>query len=51
MPGRLGGKRVTTSSVQVYKIDAKRGLVYVKGSVPGKSGSVVRISDAFFRKK
>jgi ribosomal protein L3 len=27
----------------VYKIDARRGLVYVKGAVPGRAGRVVRI--------
>ena len=30
---------------QVYKIDVKRNLVYVRGSVPGTKGTYVRIRD------
>ena len=31
------------SITKVYKIDARRSLVYVKGAVPGRAGRVVRI--------
>jgi len=47
MPGRLGGERVTTEGLQVFKIDMKRNLVYVRGAVPGKNGTIVRLRDCF----
>ena len=31
---------------QVYKIDVERNLIFVRGSVPGSKGGVVRVSDA-----
>jgi large subunit ribosomal protein L3 len=46
MPGRMGGRTVTTPRLRVYKIDVKRNLVYIIGSVPGKSGSYVKVADA-----
>jgi large subunit ribosomal protein L3 len=46
MPGRLGGTRCTVQSLLVYKVDAARGLVYVKGHVPGHSGSFIEVRDA-----
>lgn len=49
MPGRLGGDRTTRDNLWVVKIDTKRNLLYVKGSVPGSNGGIVRITDA--RKK
>lgn len=32
--------------LRVYKLDIKRGLVFVEGAVPGKPGTVVRLRDA-----
>ena len=46
MAGRLGGKRVTAQNLTVVSADAERGLILVKGAVPGAAGSWVRISDA-----
>ena len=46
MPGHMGVDRVTVQSLVVYKVDAARDLVYVKGHVPGNNGGWVRISDA-----
>lgn len=46
MPGRMGGKRRTVQSLQLFRTDADRGLLYVRGSVPGKSGSWIRVTDA-----
>jgi len=49
MPGRMGGKRVTRDNLWICKIDPIRNLIYVKGSVPGAPGGIVRVTDA--RKK
>ncbi len=41
MAGRMGGKRVTTSNLQVLKVIADKNLLVVKGSIPGPKGSTV----------
>lgn len=42
MSGRLGGKRCTVQNIEIMKIDQQRGLIFVKGSVPGaKEGRVL----------
>ncbi|WP_193188691.1 50S ribosomal protein L3 [Nisaea sediminum] len=46
MAGHLGDERVTTQNLEVVQLDADRGLILVKGSVPGAKGGWVLISDA-----
>ena len=46
MAGHMGAVRVTTQNLQVVKTDADRGLIMVKGSVPGSKGGWVTIKDA-----
>ena len=46
MPGQLGNSYSTTQNLKVYKIDAKRNLIFLKGSVPGGWGTPIRVSDA-----
>lgn len=46
MAGHMGAARVTTQNLQVVKTDATRGLIMVKGSVPGSKGGWVTIKDA-----
>ncbi|WP_339108088.1 50S ribosomal protein L3 [Thioclava sp. GXIMD4216] len=46
MAGHLGAVRVTTQNLQVVRTDAERGLILVKGSVPGSKGGWVTIKDA-----
>mmetsp|Transcript_6256 Transcript_6256/g.7608 ORF Transcript_6256/g.7608 Transcript_6256/m.7608 type:complete len:82 (-) Transcript_6256:121-366(-) len=46
LPGNMGNKKRTVQNLQVYKVDASRDIVYVKGHVPGKKGGMVRIKDA-----
>ncbi|MGB3147043.1 MAG: 50S ribosomal protein L3 [Paracoccaceae bacterium] len=46
MAGHLGAVRVTTQNIQVVRTDADRGLIMVKGSVPGHKGGWVTIKDA-----
>ena len=43
MAGRMGGDRVTLTSVKVLGIDAAKGELYVKGAVPGRRGTLVEI--------
>ena len=46
MAGHMGAARVTTQNLQVVKTDAERGLIMIKGSVPGAKGGWVTIKDA-----
>ena len=46
MAGHMGAARVTTQNLQVVRTDAERGLIMVKGAVPGTKGGWVTIKDA-----
>jgi large subunit ribosomal protein L3 len=46
MAGNMGNMRVTTQNLQVVKTDVERGLVMIKGAVPGTKGGWVLIRDA-----
>jgi large subunit ribosomal protein L3 len=46
MAGQLGNETVTTQNISFVRIDVERGLIMVRGAVPGSEGSYVRISDA-----
>ncbi|HEY6415505.1 MAG TPA: 50S ribosomal protein L3 [Acidimicrobiales bacterium] len=46
MPGQHGAGRVTTLNLEVVEGDPERGLLLVRGSVPGPAGSVVFVRDA-----
>src|SRR5580693_578257 len=50
MAGHLGAKRVTTQSLEVVSADAERGVLLIKGSVPGSPGGYVLVKDAVKRK-
>ena len=49
MAGHMGDRRVTTQNLQVVSIDEGRGLILVKGAVPGAEGSWVMLRDAVKR--
>ncbi|MCJ8138520.1 50S ribosomal protein L3 [Falsirhodobacter halotolerans] len=46
MAGHLGAVRVTTQNLQVVKTDSERGLIMIKGAVPGSKGGWVTVKDA-----
>lgn len=46
MAGHMGAERVTTQNLEVVQTDVERGLILVKGAVPGSKGGWVTISDA-----
>ncbi|WP_298974884.1 50S ribosomal protein L3 [uncultured Roseobacter sp.] len=46
MAGHMGAARVTTQNLQVVRTDADRGLIMVKGAVPGSKGGWVTVKDA-----
>jgi large subunit ribosomal protein L3 len=46
MAGHLGQERITTLNLEVAGVDAERGLIMVKGAVPGAVGGFVMVRDA-----
>ena len=46
MAGHLGAERVTTQILVVAAVDAERGLLMIKGAIPGAKGGYVLVSDA-----
>ena len=46
MAGHMGAARVTTQNLQVVRTDTDRGLIMVKGAVPGSKGGWVTVKDA-----
>ncbi|MCW8086427.1 50S ribosomal protein L3 [Sabulicella glaciei] len=49
MAGHLGQERVTTQNLVIAGHDAERGLLLVKGAIPGATGSFVLVRDAVKR--
>jgi large subunit ribosomal protein L3 len=46
MAGRMGGVRTTTLNLTVHAVDAERGLLLIKGAVPGPTGGLVLVRSA-----
>jgi large subunit ribosomal protein L3 len=46
MAGRMGQDKVTTLNLTIHGIDAEKGLLLVKGAVPGSKGSLVFVRNA-----
>jgi large subunit ribosomal protein L3 len=46
MAGRMGGQTTTVQSLTVHAVDVERGLLLIKGAVPGPSGRVVFVRSA-----
>ncbi len=49
MAGHMGARRVTTLNLEVVSVDEERGLVLVKGAVPGSENGWVLVRDAVKR--
>ena len=46
MAGRMGGERVTVLNLTVHAVDIEKGLLLVKGAVPGARGRIVYVRNA-----
>ena len=46
MAGRMGAEQITTQNISVHAIDTERGLILLKGAVPGPKGGLVLIRNA-----
>lgn len=43
MAGRMGGEQVTIKQVKVIKVEPEKNLLYLKGAIPGRRGSLIEI--------
>ena len=46
MAGHYGVQRTTTQNIEIVRVDAERGLLLVKGNVPGPENGWVEVRDA-----
>ncbi len=46
MDGRMGGVRTTTPNLTVHAVDAERGLLLIRGAVPGPKGGLILVRSA-----
>ncbi|CAB4662237.1 unannotated protein [freshwater metagenome] len=46
MAGRMGGVRQTTLNLVVYGVDVEKGLLLIKGAIPGPKGGLVFVRTA-----
>ncbi len=46
MAGHFGNSRCTTKNLEVVRVDAGRGLLFIKGAVPGPKGGLVQVQTA-----
>jgi large subunit ribosomal protein L3 len=46
MAGRMGGDRQTTQNLVIQSVDAERGLLLIKGAIPGPKGGLVLVRSA-----
>jgi large subunit ribosomal protein L3 len=51
MPGHMGATRITTLNLKVVQVDAERGLLFIKGAVPGTAKGYVFVRDAVKKAK
>ena len=46
LPGRTGGKRITTKNLRVVRVNVEENLIYIKGAVPGPKNAYVALRRA-----
>jgi large subunit ribosomal protein L3 len=46
MAGHMGHRQVTVQNLEVFGVDPDRGLILLKGGVPGPAGGYLRVTDA-----
>jgi large subunit ribosomal protein L3 len=50
MAGHMGARKITTQNLEVISTDSARGLILIKGAVPGAKGGYIRVFDSVKRK-
>jgi len=44
MPGQLGNKQITIQKLEIIQINSDENILVIKGSVPGKPGTLVNVT-------
>lgn len=50
MAGHMGNAKTTIRNLEIYKIDTRWNIIYIRGSVPGHKNGLLRVFDAQFNK-
>jgi large subunit ribosomal protein L3 len=51
MPGHMGHARRTSQNLEIVRVDAERGLLLVKGAVPGAAGGDLEVTPAMHHRR
>jgi len=43
MAGRMGNDQLTLKKIEIIKVDPEKNLLYLKGAIPGRRGSLIKI--------
>jgi large subunit ribosomal protein L3 len=46
MPGRMGDAKLTVQNLRLFRVDKEKGLLLIKGAIPGRRGGMVVVSKA-----
>ena len=46
MAGRMGNEKITVQNLKIHAVDVERGLLLVRGAIPGNNGSLVVVRSA-----
>jgi large subunit ribosomal protein L3 len=46
MPGHMGAARLTVQNLRLFKVDAEKGLLLIRGAIPGRQGGMVVVLKA-----
>ncbi len=46
MPGHMGDARLTVQNLRLFRVDAEKGLLLIRGAIPGRSGGMVVVQKA-----
>lgn len=46
MAGRLGNARTTVQNLHIHAVDAERGLLLIRGAIPGPNGGILMVRSA-----
>ncbi len=46
MPGRMGNAKLTVQNLRLFRVDKDKGLLLIKGAVPGRRGGMVVVRTA-----
>jgi large subunit ribosomal protein L3 len=49
MPGRMGNERFTVQSLRLVRVDTEKGLLLIRGAIPGRRGGMVVVQKAIKR--